>query len=71
MEQRALEHYLLFYPSQSSVSVEDVSPLLFKSILSMEDDGFFQHSGVNWTELQKSMQLKHKKEKSCPRREAP
>ena len=64
MEQRALEHYLLFYPAQSRVSVSDVSPLLFKSILCMEDDGFFDHSGVNWTELQKSMQVNNKKKKA-------
>jgi monofunctional biosynthetic peptidoglycan transglycosylase len=65
MEQRALEHYLIFYPAQSSVSLDEVSPVLFKSILCMEDDGFFTHHGVCWSELQKSMQLNAKKKKAA------
>jgi len=65
MEQRAIEHFLIFYPSQSAVSVDEVSPVLYKSILCMEDDGFFTHHGVSWSELEKSMQVNAKKKKAA------
>jgi monofunctional biosynthetic peptidoglycan transglycosylase len=65
MEQRAIEHFMVFYPAQSRVSLDEVSPVLYKSILCMEDDGFFTHHGVCWSELQKSMQLNAKKKKAA------
>ncbi len=55
MEQRALENYLLFYPEQSWVSINNVNPALLRAIISMEDGNFFNHRGVDWKELSISL----------------
>lgn len=65
MDQRILESYLLQIPSQSIISIDHVSPVLLKSIISMEDGTFFDHHGVNWTELKKSMQVNERKKKKA------
>jgi len=51
MEQRALEHNLIYYPEQSWVSIDDVNPNLLKGIIAMEDGAFFTHKGIDWKEL--------------------
>jgi monofunctional biosynthetic peptidoglycan transglycosylase len=51
MQQRAIEHNLLYYPKQSWINVDEVNPYLIKSIISMEDGSFFSHRGVDWDEL--------------------
>jgi monofunctional biosynthetic peptidoglycan transglycosylase len=51
MEQRALEHNMLYYPEQSWTSIYDVNPNLLKGIISMEDGAFFSHRGIDWKEL--------------------
>lgn len=56
MDQRILENFFLYYPSQSSVALADVSPVLLKSIVAMEDDAFFIHRGIDWNQLELSMQ---------------
>lgn len=61
MDQRILESYFTIIPSQSVVSLSDVSPLLLKSIISMEDGTFFEHHGVNWYELKNSMRINQQK----------
>ncbi len=55
MEQRALEHGLIFYPKQSWVDINDVNPNLLKAILSLEDDAFFMHKGIDWKQLNTSL----------------
>jgi monofunctional biosynthetic peptidoglycan transglycosylase len=55
MEQRAFEHNLDFYPKQSWVNISDVNPNLLKAILSMEDDAFFIHKGIDWNQLNISL----------------
>ncbi len=55
MEQRAIEHELIFYPHQSWVDIDDVNPVLLKSIIALEDGSFFQHNGVDWKELNNSI----------------
>ena len=55
MEQRALENNLLFCPTQSWTSIEDVNPNLLKGIISMEDGSFFSHRGIDWKELKTSL----------------
>ncbi len=57
MEQRAIEHRLVFYPRQSWVDIDDVKPALLKSIISLEDGSFFTHNGVDWKELKNSIKL--------------
>ena len=57
MEQRAIEHKLLFYPRQSWVSIDDVNPNLLRAIIAMEDGSFFMHKGIDWKELENSMQV--------------
>ncbi len=61
MEQRAIEHKLIFYPRQSWVNINDVNPILLKSIIALEDGSFFQHNGVDWKELKTSMRLNNRR----------
>jgi monofunctional biosynthetic peptidoglycan transglycosylase len=51
MEQRAIGHDMLYYPSQSWTDINDVNPDLLKAIISMEDGEFFYHKGIDWGEL--------------------
>jgi len=51
MEQRALESFMIYYPRQSWVDIDDVNPSLLKAIVSMEDGKFFTHKGIDWKEL--------------------
>lgn len=55
MEQRALQHNLLYYPRQSWVNIDDVNPDLLKAILALEDGAFFIHKGIDWVQLNKSL----------------
>lgn len=64
MEQRAYENYLLFYPRQSWVSIDDVNPNLIRAIISMEDGNFFRHKGVDWKELRTSIALNKRVKRS-------
>ncbi len=63
MEQRAIEHHLIFLPAKTNVKLKDVNPLFIKSLLAMEDDTFFKHKGINWRELNKSISLNKRKGK--------
>ena len=51
MEQRAMEHNLVYYPEQSWTSISNVNPSLLKGIISIEDGAFFSHRGIDWKEL--------------------
>ncbi|MBZ0199954.1 MAG: monofunctional biosynthetic peptidoglycan transglycosylase [Ignavibacteriaceae bacterium] len=64
MEQRAFEHYMLFYPRQSWVDIDDVKPALLKAIISMEDGKFFTHKGIDWVELGRSMRTNKRRGRS-------
>ncbi len=55
MEQRALEHDLLFYPKQSWTELNKVNPNLLKAVIAMEDDAFFIHKGIDWRQLDNSL----------------
>jgi monofunctional biosynthetic peptidoglycan transglycosylase len=57
MEQRAIEHKLIFYPRQSWVSIDEVNPDLLKAIIAMEDGSFFVHKGIDWKELKTSIRI--------------
>jgi monofunctional biosynthetic peptidoglycan transglycosylase len=62
MEERAFQHNLCFYPRQSWVNVAALNPNLLKAIISMEDDAFFIHKGIDWNQLDLSlMENKRKK----------
>ena len=63
MEQRAIENGLFFYPKQSWVSIDKVNPNLLKSIICMEDDAFFQHKGIDWTQLDDALKLNKRKKR--------
>jgi len=63
MEQRAFEHGLIFYPRESWVSINDVNPNLLKSIISMEDDAFFQHKGIDWKQLNDALKLNKRRKR--------
>ncbi|HUX93052.1 MAG TPA: monofunctional biosynthetic peptidoglycan transglycosylase [Ignavibacteriaceae bacterium] len=63
MEQRALEHDLIFYPHQSWVNINKVNPNLLKAIISMEDDDFFQHKGVDWKQLDDALKLNKRRKR--------
>ncbi|MFO7445175.1 MAG: monofunctional biosynthetic peptidoglycan transglycosylase [Ignavibacteriaceae bacterium] len=64
MEQRALENFLLFYPGQSWVDIDNVQPYLLKGIISMEDGSFFRHRGVDWKELNVSLKTNQRRGRS-------
>ncbi len=55
MEQRAIEQNLIFYPKESWISINNVNPNLLKAILSLEDDAFFIHKGIDWKQLNTSL----------------
>jgi monofunctional glycosyltransferase len=61
MEERALEQNLIFYPKQSWVSIDDVNPNLLKAVVSMEDDAFFMHKGIDWNQLNLSLKENKKR----------
>jgi monofunctional glycosyltransferase len=61
MEQRAIEHKLLFYPHQSWVSIDDVNPNLLRAIIAMEDGSFFMHKGIDWKELKTSIRVNERR----------
>ncbi len=63
MEQRALENYMLFYPRQSWSSFSDVNPSLPKCIIGLEDGKFFNHKGIDWYELEKSLKTNQRRKK--------
>ncbi|MCU7496034.1 MAG: monofunctional biosynthetic peptidoglycan transglycosylase [Ignavibacteria bacterium] len=63
MEERALEHFMLYYPKQSWVSLDDVSPNLLRSVVSMEDGKFFMHKGIDWEELEHSMKVNKRRKR--------
>ena len=57
MQQRAIEHKLIFYPRQSWVDIDKVNPDLLKAIISMEDGSFFKHRGIDWKELNTALKV--------------
>lgn len=61
MQQRAIEHKLLFYPRQSWVSIDNVNPYLLKSIISIEDGSFFTHKGIDWEELYNALRTNRRR----------
>jgi monofunctional biosynthetic peptidoglycan transglycosylase len=63
MEERALEQNLVFYPKQSWVSIEDVNPNLLKAVVTMEDDAFFMHKGIDWNQLNLSLKENKKRKR--------
>ncbi|MGE5496709.1 MAG: biosynthetic peptidoglycan transglycosylase [Syntrophothermus sp.] len=63
MEQRAIEKLLFFYPAQSWTGYSDINPNFMRSVVAMEDGRFFIHKGIDWEELEKSMQVNKKKRK--------
>jgi len=65
MEQRAIENELLFYPQQSWVSVDDVTPNLLRAIIAMEDGSFFVHKGIDWKELKTSIRVNKRRRRTA------
>ncbi len=65
MEQRAVEHAMIFYPHQSWSSFGSINQNLFRAIVSMEDGNFFNHKGVDWEELEKSMKLNKRRRRAA------
>jgi monofunctional biosynthetic peptidoglycan transglycosylase len=65
MEQRAIENYMIYYPKQSWIGINDVNPNLLKAIISMEDGKFFIHKGIDWKELNTSLKLNKRRGRSA------
>ena len=61
MDQRAVENGMVFYPRQSWVNINDVSPNILKCIVCMEDADFFRHKGIDWEELNIALKLNKRK----------
>jgi monofunctional glycosyltransferase len=64
MEQRALNNFLVFYPSQSWSDIDDINPSLLRAVISMEDGSFFRHKGIDWKELNTSLRINKRKGRS-------
>ncbi len=65
MEQRAIENSLIFYPKQSWIDIDNVTPNLLKAIIAMEDGSFFTHRGVDWKELETSIRTNRRRGRSA------
>lgn len=52
MEQRIFENLFLFYPSQNWLNYEGIPDNFKRATLALEDDGFFDHKGIDWKSLQ-------------------
>jgi monofunctional biosynthetic peptidoglycan transglycosylase len=65
MEQRAIEHYMLFYPRQSWADYDEVNPKLYQAILSMEDGAFLMHKGIDWEEMEKSIRTNKRRKRAA------
>lgn len=65
MEQRAIESYMFYYPSQSWAGIGSVNPTLLKSIISIEDGKFFSHKGIDWKELKTSLKVNKRRGRSA------
>ncbi len=61
MEQRAFQHNLIYYPKQSWTGINKVNPGLLKAILSLEDEAFFSHKGIDWQQLDKSLRTNRRR----------
>ncbi len=64
MEQRAIEKFMLYYPKQSWIDIDDVNPNVLRAIISMEDGKYFTHKGIDWKELKTSMRLNKRRGRS-------
>ncbi len=65
MEQRALENFMLYYPQQSWVDIDDINSNMLRAVISMEDGKFFTHKGIDWKELNTSMRLNKRRGRSA------
>lgn len=65
MEQRAIEHAMIFYPHESWASFGSINQNLFRAIVCMEDGNFFNHKGVDWEELEKSIKLNKRRRRAA------
>jgi len=65
MEQRAIEHAMIFYPHSGWTFFGGINQNLFRAIVSMEDGNFFNHKGVDWEELEKSMKLNKRRRRAA------
>ncbi len=63
MEERAIEHDLIYYPRESWINIDKVNPNLLRAILSMEDDAFFFHKGIDWRQLDISLKENKRRKK--------
>jgi len=63
MEQRALENYMVFLPKQSWSDLDEIHPNLLKCVISMEDGKFFNHKGIDWYELERSIRTNKRRKR--------
>lgn len=63
MEQRAIEHNLLFYPHQEWIKASKINPKFLKAVISIEDDAFFEHKGIDWNQINKSIRTNERRDK--------
>jgi monofunctional biosynthetic peptidoglycan transglycosylase len=63
MEQRALEHKMIYYPDQSWISIDKPNPSLLKAIICIEDGNFFQHKGIDWKQIKTSIKTNRRRGK--------
>lgn len=63
MEQRALENFLIFYPSQEWLRYSDFPMAVKQAVIVLEDDGFTSHKGIDWRSIRSAMMANKRKGK--------
>lgn len=66
MEQRVLEKFLIFYPSQEWISYSDFPMAIKQAVIVLKDDGFTSHKGIDWQSIRSAM-MANKKKEGCER----
>lgn len=66
MEQRVLEKFLIFYPSQEWISYSDFPMAIKQAVIVLKDDGFTSHKGIDWQSIRSAM-VANKKKEGCER----
>jgi len=63
MEQRFLQNYFIYYPSQDWIDYDLLPQSAKQGAVSMEDGLFMQHKGIDWVNLNASMRANKRRGK--------
>lgn len=63
MEQRALQNYFIYFPSQDWIDYNSMPISAKQGAIAMEDGSFMQHKGIDWVNLNASMRANKRRGK--------